>query len=145
MTVGQVNNSEAIRVLIADDHGLVRNGLRLMLEDESDMLVVGEAGDGVEALALVDELAPDVILLDISMPPPDGIEVARRLRDKHAPVRVLMLTMHEDPDLVREAREAGATGYLLKRAAADDLIVAIRTVAGGGSYIHPALDSRNFH
>jgi two-component system response regulator NreC len=115
-----------------------------MLEDEPDMVVVGEAGDGREALALTDELTPDVILLDISMPPPDGIEVARRLRAKGAPVRVLMLTMHEDPDLVREAREAGATGYLLKRAAADDLVVAIRTVAAGNSYIHPAIDSRSF-
>lgn len=115
-----------------------------MLEDEPDMLVVGEAGNGQEALELADELAPDVILLDISMPPPDGLEVARQLRDKRAPVRVLMLTMHEDPDLVREAREAGATGYLLKRAAADDLVVAIRAVAAGNSYIHPAIDGRSF-
>lgn len=142
MTAGHQDNNEAIRVLIADDHGLVRNGLRLMLEDEPGMLVVGEAGDGNTALALVDELAPDVILLDVSMPPPDGIEVARRLRDKHASSRVLMLTMHEDPDLVREAREAGALGYLLKRAAADDLIVAIRAVAAGESYIHVAIDNR---
>lgn len=116
-----------------------------MLEDEPDMVVVGEAGDGAEALVLAQELSPDVMLLDISMPPPDGIEVARRLRDRRCPVRVLMLTMHEDPGLVREAREAGAQGYLLKRAAADDLIVAIRTVAGGGSYIHPALNARTFH
>ncbi len=141
----QPGDNDTIRVLIADDHGLVRNGLRLMLEDEPDMLVVGEAGDGAEALELADELEPDVILLDISMPPPDGIEVARRLRDKHCRSRVLMLTMHEDPDLVREAREAGATGYLLKRAAADDLIVAVRTVAGGGSYIHPAIEGRRLH
>jgi two-component system response regulator NreC len=114
-----------------------------MLEDEPDMLVVGEAGDGEEALKQTERCAPDVILLDISMPLLDGIEVARRLKKRNSPVRVLMLTMHEDPDLVREAREAGATGYLLKRAAADDLIVAIRTVARGELYIHPAIDGRS--
>jgi DNA-binding NarL/FixJ family response regulator len=138
----QQANTEPIRVLIADDHGLVRNGLRLMLEDEADMLVIGEAEDGTQALILVDKLGPDVILLDVSMPPPDGIEVARCLRDRKAGVRVLMLTMHEDSDLVREAREAGAAGYMLKRAAPEDLLTAIRTVAEGGEYIHPALTQR---
>jgi DNA-binding NarL/FixJ family response regulator len=142
LSAEQQPDIEVIRVLIADDHGLVRNGLRLMLEDEPDMLVVGEAEDGTQALDLVSELEPDVVLLDVSMPPPDGIEVAKRLRDREARSRVLMLTMHEDSDLVREAREAGAAGYMLKRAAPEDLLTAIRTVHAGGSYIHPALLQR---
>ncbi len=128
-----------IRVLIADDHGLVRNGLRLMLEDEPDMTVVGEAEDGEQALSLAAELQPDVLLLDVTMPPPDGIEVARRLSEEHSSVRILMLTMHEDPHLVREALAAGAAGYMIKRAVADDLIHAIRTVAEGGNYLHPGI------
>ncbi len=139
MTAEHGTDNGLIRVLIADDHGLVRNGLRLMLEDEPDMIVVGEAADGEQALSLANELQPDVLLLDVTMPPPDGIEVARRLKEAHSPVRILMLTMHEDPHLVREAMAAGAAGYMIKRAVADDLICAIRTVAHGDDYIHPGI------
>jgi DNA-binding NarL/FixJ family response regulator len=132
-------NIGTIRVLIADDHGLVRNGLRLVVEDEPNMIVVGEAEDGEQALDLASTLRPDILLLDISMPPPDGIEVARRLSAASSGVRVLMLTMHEDPTLVREALAAGAAGYMIKRAVADELISAIHAVAAGGSYVHPAV------
>jgi DNA-binding NarL/FixJ family response regulator len=128
-----------IRVLIADDHGLVRNGLRLVVEDEPDMIVVGEAENGAQALDLAQELHPDILLLDISMPPPDGIEVARQLAAADSDVRVLMLTMHEDPALVREALAAGAAGYMIKRAVADELIGAIHTVVAGGCYVYPTV------
>ena len=139
MTADNGASEDTIRVLIADDHGLVRNGLRLVVEDEPDMVVVGEAADGKQALDLASALQPDVMLLDISMPPPDGIEVTRRLTAIKSAVRVLVLTMHEDPDLVREAFAAGAAGYMIKRAAADELIGAIHTVAQGGRYIHPTI------
>ena len=137
-------NDCTIRVLIADDHGLVRNGLRLVVEDEPDMVVVGEAEDGAQALELADTLQPDVLLLDISMPPPDGIEVMRRLSAIKSAVRVLILTMHEDPDLVCEAFGAGTSGYMIKRAVADELIGAIHTIAKGGRYVHPTVQELGY-
>lgn len=139
MTAEHRANDGAIRVLIVDDHGLVRTGLRLMLEDEPDMVVLGEAADGEQALQLASELQPDVMLLDVTMAPPDGIQVAQRLRDDRSEVRVLMLTMHEDPELVRASFAAGAAGYMVKRSVTDELVEAIRIVAGGGSYVHPSV------
>lgn len=102
--------SHRIRVLLADDHGLMRAGLRALLMAEPDIDVVGEAQDGVEALRLADRLAPDVVIADISMPPPDAIEVARRLSHAAPSTRVLILTMHEDSNLARDALAAGASG-----------------------------------
>jgi two-component system response regulator NreC len=131
----------ALRVLIADDHGLVRAGLRSLLSSNPEIEVVGEAANGDEALRLATELAPDVVLLDISMPGPggSGIVTTRRLREAAPGVRVLILTMHEDKGLLREAVAAGAIGYILKRAVEADLLVAIDSVARGDMHVHPSL------
>jgi DNA-binding NarL/FixJ family response regulator len=125
-----------IRVLLADDHGLMRAGLRALLQPEPDIHVVGEAQDGAEALRLAANLCPDVILADISMPPTDGIEVARLLSQSSPSMRVLILTMHEDGNLARDAMAAGARGYIIKRALEAELTTAIRLVAKGQSYVH---------
>ena len=128
--------SAPISVLIADDHGLVRAGLRAMLSGEPDMVVVGEAADGVQALDLALSLRPTVVLADISMPPPDGIEVARQLRSEQGCCRTLIVSMHEDELMLRDALSAGAAGYLIKRAIESELTRAIRMVAAGQQYIH---------
>lgn len=130
-----------VRILLADDHGVVRAGLRSLLSCEPDFQVVGEAGDGDSALRLARQLQPDVTLMDISMPGSggNGIEVTRKLREADCNARVLMLTMHEDKGLLREAIRAGASGYVLKRAMEGDLIQAIRMVAAGDMYIHPQM------
>jgi DNA-binding NarL/FixJ family response regulator len=126
-------------VLIADDHGLVRAGLRSLLSTEPDITVVGEAADGAETLELATRLQPDVVLADISMPAPDGIEVARRLKAEMACCRTLIVSMHEDPNMLRDALAAGAAGYLVKRAIEPELSRAIRTVAAGQPYIHEVM------
>lgn len=128
-----------IEILIADDHGVLRAGLRALLNGEGDLRVVGEAGSGDETLALAAELRPDIVLLDLNMPGPGGIEVARRLRDEAADSRVLVLTVHEDHALVREALDVGAAGYIIKRAVESELINAIRAVARGELYVHPSM------
>ena len=130
--------SARIRVLIADDHAVLRAGLRLLLTAEPDMEVVGEAADGAEALARVRELTPDVVLLDITMPHVDGLSVLRQMREAAPGSRVLILTMHDDESYLREALAAGAAGYILKRAADTELLSAIRAVHQGGAYLHPA-------
>ncbi|MGE5602728.1 MAG: response regulator transcription factor [Nitrososphaerales archaeon] len=124
-----------VRIVIADDHALVRAGLRMMLEDEPDMEVVGEAADGAQALGLALALAPTVVLADISMPPPDGIELARRLSRDLPGVKTIMVTMHEDADMLRDALAAGAAGYVAKRSGPDEMLRAIRAVAAGEIYI----------
>ena len=129
----------SIRILIADDHGVLRAGLRALLSAESDLEVAGEAADGRETLRLVSELDPDVVLLDVNMPGPDGIEVTRRLKAVKPEVRVLILTVHEDEGLLREAIRAGASGYILKRAVESELIYAIHAVWRGDLYVHPAM------
>jgi DNA-binding NarL/FixJ family response regulator len=129
----------SIRILIADDHGVLRAGLRALLSAESDLEVAGEAADGGETLRLVSELDPDVVLLDVNMPGPDGIEVTRRLKAVKPEVRVLILTVHEDEGLLREAIRAGASGYILKRAVESELIYAIHAVWRGDLYVHPAM------
>ncbi|HID64080.1 MAG TPA: response regulator transcription factor [Anaerolineae bacterium] len=127
-----------IRVLIADDHAVLRAGLRILLDAEPDMEVVGEAADGAEALARVGELAPDVVLLDITMPRVNGLSVLRQIREVSPDSRVLILTMHDDESYLREALAAGGAGYVLKRAADTELLSAIRAVYQGGTYLHPA-------
>jgi two-component system response regulator NreC len=127
-----------IRILIVDDHAVLRAGLRMLLEAEPDMEVVGEAGDGAEALSRVLELAPDVALLDVTMPDVDGLEVLRRVREGSPRTRVLMLTMHDDEGYLREALAGGSSGYVLKRAADIELLSAIRAVHRGGTYLHAA-------
>jgi DNA-binding NarL/FixJ family response regulator len=128
-----------VNIIIADDHGLLRAGLRALLVAEPDMYVVGEAADGQTALLLVEELRPDVLLADISMPGPDGIEVARSVQRDTPGTRVLIVSMHEDPGLVLEAIAAGAAGYLSKRSAEAELINAVRTVVGGNLFLPPTL------
>ena len=130
-----------IHILIVDDHAVIRAGLRTILKAEPDLEVVGEAADGREALRLAGELRPEIILMDISMPAPagGGIETTRRLRDILPDARVLILTVHEDESLLREAIQAGAAGYIVKRAAEAELVGAIRAVWRGDMYVHPAM------
>ena len=124
-----------IRVLIADDHGIVRSGLRMLIERQSDVRVVAEAGDGVEALerALADR--PDVAVLDVSMPRMTGLQAAREIRAHDADIGLLMLSMHDDDRYFLEALDAGASGYVLKKAADADLVDALRAVAEGRPFL----------
>ncbi len=128
-----------VRVLIADDHGVVRAGLRALLSAEPDLLVVGEAATGEEAVRLALHRQPDVVLMDIKMPEMDGLEATRSLAQQAPRVRVLLLTVHEDPALLREALRLGAAGYVIKRAVESELISAIRASAAGDLYVHPSL------
>jgi DNA-binding NarL/FixJ family response regulator len=129
----------SIRILIADDHGLMRAGLRSILEDEPTIEVVGEASNGEEALYLAGQLAPDIVILDIGMPGADGIESTRRLKKMSPQIQVLILTVYEEESLLREAIKAGASGYLIKRAVEEDLLSAINAVSRGDMYIHPGV------
>src|SRR3990172_6706554 len=124
-----------IRTLIVDDHGVLRAGLRALRAGEADLEVVGEAADGDEALRMAGELSPEVVLMDITMPGMDGIEATRKLLAEMPSARVLLLTVHADSSLLREALQAGAAGYILKRAVESELINAIRAVARGDLYI----------
>jgi RNA polymerase sigma factor (sigma-70 family) len=127
-------NPAELRVVIADDHTVVRQGIRGVLEDVEGLRVVGEAGDGEEALALVRELDPDVVVLDVNMPGRSGLEVAGELRDEGAATRVLILSMHDDPEYVLQAVRAGADGYVLKDVAPSELRDAVRAVHEGREY-----------
>lgn len=128
-----------IRVLVVDDHAVLRAGLRLLLNAQPDIEAVGEAGDGVEALRQCELLRPDVVLLDLSMPGIGGLEVLRRIRRAVPTAHVLVLSMHDDESYLREALRAGASGYTLKKAADTELISAIRAVARGEVFLHPSL------
>jgi NarL family two-component system response regulator LiaR len=131
-----------IRVLIADDHAVVRQGLRTFLDLQEDIEVVGEAADGAEALDAAERLAPDVVLIDLVMPGVDGIEAIRRLRE-HAPdARAIVLSSFVDDDKLFPAVRAGAAGYLLKDVQPQELVEAIRTVHGGGALLHPQVAAR---
>ena len=127
------------QILIADDQGLLRAGLRALLSKESDLKVIGEADNGATALNLAKELSPEVILLDISMPDLDGIEATKRLKKILPEAKVLIITVHEDEGLLQEAIRAGAAGYIVKRAVESELIDAIRAVRRGDMYIHPTM------
>jgi two-component system response regulator NreC len=131
-----------IRILIVDDHAVVRSGLRLLLEREDDLEPVGEAGDGTRAVRLARELRPDVVLLDVVMPGPSGVDTAAEIRLESPDSRILMLSMQDDPSYVRQAFASGAAGYVLKDAADTELVEAIRKVFGGEQYVHPALGAR---
>ena len=128
-----------IRILITDDHGVIRAGLRALLGGLSDMEIVGEASDGQEVLSKTAELKPDVVLMDLSMPNMGGIEATRQLSRIEPNARILILTVHEDESLLKEVIRSGATGYIIKRADEDELIHAIRVVARGDMYVHPSL------
>ena len=126
-----------IRVLIADDHAVVRQGLRSFLDLQDDIEVVGEAGDGAEALAAAERLAPDVVLVDLVMPNVDGIEAIRGLRERAPDARAIVLSSFVDDEKLFPAVRAGAAGYLLKDIQPQELVEAIRTVHGGGALLHP--------
>jgi two-component system, NarL family, response regulator NreC len=131
-----------IKVLICDDHALVRSGLHRLLEAESDFDVVGEAADAEQAVGGVADLQPDVLLLDVVMPGRSGIDAIPDLLEASPGTRILVLSMQDDPSYVRKAFSAGAHGYLLKEAADAELVQAIQDVAGGHRYVHPALGAR---
>ena len=131
-----------ITVVLVDDHAVVRSGLRLLLDTQEDIEVVGEAGNAKDAIFRARALKPDVILLDVVMPGESGIEVMPKLLKESADTRVLVLSMQDDPSYVREAFAAGASGYVLKEAADEEVVSAVREIAAGGSYVHPALGAR---
>lgn len=128
-----------IRVVLADDHHLVRRGIRALLEKSAGIEVVGEAEDGQEALDLVETLAPDVLLVDISMPRLNGIQAARQIRERGLATRVVILSMHRDETLVQQALRADVSGYLLKRSVAEELSLAIHAAARGEAYYSPPM------
>ena len=125
-----------IRVLIADDHGVVRSGLTMLIDRQVDMEVAAEAEDGIDAVERALQSRPDVAVLDVSMPRLTGLHAARQIRDHAEEIHVLMLSMHDDEAYFFDALEAGASGYVSKRGADGDLIDAIRTVAGGGTFLN---------
>lgn len=131
-----------IRLLLADDHTLVRAGIRGLLAALADVEVIGETGDGHEALSLAETLRPDVVLLDIGMPGLNGLEVAARLMKLDPAIRVVILSMHKSEEYVLQALRAGAAGYLLKGSAVAELEVAIRAVARGDTYLSPEVSKR---
>jgi DNA-binding NarL/FixJ family response regulator len=128
-----------IRIVLADDHSVMRSGLRALLQQHPDMQVVGEASDGREAMNLVESLRPDVVVLDITMPLLNGIDAARQIAAKQLDVAVIMLSMHSDESYVLRAMKAGVHGYLLKESAEIDLLHAIRAVTQGQSFFSPAV------
>ena len=131
-----------LRVLIVDDHEVLRTGTRQVLEAADDIVVVGEADDGNAALAVIDDLDPHVVLIDVRLPDRNGIDVARQLTVTHPNVRVVILSAYDDDGFVRAALEAGATGYLLKTMARDDLVAAVRAASQGTTVLDPALSPR---
>jgi DNA-binding NarL/FixJ family response regulator len=134
--------SEVISVLVVDDHALHRDGTRHILEQHPDLEVVGDADSGEKALALIRQLNPDVVLMDIRLPGMNGIEATRRIRKDHPEVRVLMVTAHDDDEYVRGAVAAGAAGYLSKTAPGRKLVEAVRAVAAGTTVLEPAMLTR---
>jgi two-component system response regulator NreC len=128
-----------IKVLIADDHAIVRTGLRALLNSEPSMRLVGEATGGYEAIELAGKSNADILVLDISMPDLDGISVTKKIKSQFPDLPILILTVHEDEALLREAMRAGAAGYILKRAAETELISAIRAIIGGVLYVDPSM------
>ena len=127
----------AIKVLVVDDHKLVREGLKAVFEQGDEVEIVGEAGSGEEALEMVGEVEPDVILMDISMPGMNGIQATKLIRERYPGAKVVMLTMLDQEGYVYEAVKAGATGYMLKNTSSDDLVHAIQTVNQGKALLHP--------
>lgn len=127
------------RVLIVDDHAIVRAGLRALLESEPALTLAGEATGGYEAIEMVSDLVPDILVLDLSMPDLDGIAVTRTLKPKYPDLKILILTIHDDAAMLREAIKSGASGYIFKQAAESELISAIQIVLRGDIYVDPSM------
>lgn len=134
--------NDKTRIVLADDHPIVLTGLRNLIESEPDFQIVGEATSGPEALRVIRETRPDIAIVDISMPGMSGIVLTRRLLGESPDLKILMLTLHEDRAYLRQALDAGARGYVVKRSAAANLVSAVRSVIAGGIYIDPAIVSR---
>lgn len=130
-----------IRVLVADDHSVVRKGIRMLLEDEADIQIIGEASDGDEAIDLLSSTQPDVLLLDITMPRMSGIEALKVISQQYPKVRTLMFSMHNNPDYILKSLENGAVGYLLKDISQEEILQAVRTVVNGELYFPPNASS----
>lgn len=130
---------QPIRVLLADDHDIMRQGLKLLLETQPDIEVIGEARTGKEAVEQANNLHPDIIVMDISMAEMDGMEACQRVRQQQPDVQVLMLTMHESEEYFLQSLRMGAAGYIVKKAAPADLCMAVRTTAHGGAFLYPGL------
>jgi DNA-binding NarL/FixJ family response regulator len=132
-------NKERIRIVIADDHPIFRKGLRHAIETDRELEIVGEAQDGMQALELIEELKPAVIVLDIEMPRKTGLEVARDIQKRNLPVEIIFLTMYKDEDMFNEAMSLGVKGYILKECAVSDLAMSVKTVIAGHHFISPAV------
>jgi DNA-binding NarL/FixJ family response regulator len=132
---------DKLKILIADDHPIFRRGLREVMEEDAGLLIIGEAGNGLVALQQIEQLQPDIAVLDIDMPQLSGFEVVKELHRKNLPVKIIFLTMHRDEDLFNEALSLGARGYVLKDSAATEAVACIRTVAGGQHYISPVIST----
>lgn len=133
--------SDKIQVVLADDHVFVRDGIKSLLENEANITVIGEATDGLEALTAIDELKPDLLILDIRMPNLTGIEVVEKLRGKNNNVKIIMLSMHESEEYVLKSIQAGADGYLLKGSSKEEFLKAVHTVSNGGKYFSGDISS----
>jgi DNA-binding NarL/FixJ family response regulator len=129
----------SIRILLADDHGIIRQGLRSLLEKEPDMQVVGEAEDGRKAIELVNECSPDIVIMDITMPNLNGVEATRHITGELSKSKVIALSIHSNRRFVADMLKAGASGYILKECLSDELVQAIRTVSTGGRYLSPRI------
>jgi two-component system response regulator NreC len=134
-------SSSTIRILLADDHTILRQGLKLILSSQPDLQVVGEAANGNEVVQLAQELRPDIVLLDVAMPELNGIDATRRMMETNPKLRILVLSMHKEAVYVREILRAGARGYLLKDVIDSELLSAVRSVARGDGYVSPAVSS----
>jgi DNA-binding NarL/FixJ family response regulator len=131
-----------IRIILADDHAILRQGLSVLLRGDPDFELVAQAADGIAAWRLIESLQPSVAILDIGMPHLTGIEVARRVAASGLATEVLLLTMYDDPSAALQAQEAGAAGYVLKESAFDELVLAVRTIAAGGTFITPSVRAK---
>jgi DNA-binding NarL/FixJ family response regulator len=134
--------AESVRILIVDDHTLMRSGIRALLEKSADLRVVGESGDGHSALRLIKELNPQVVLMDISIPGLNGLEVAAKARKDHPAIRIVFLSMHSSEEYILKALNVGAAGYVLKDATTNELELAVRCAAKGETYLSPAVSTK---
>jgi two-component system response regulator NreC len=131
-----------MRIVIAEDHTILRAGLRALFSSRNDIEVVGEAGDGREAVRIVDNLAPDLLLIDLSMPKLNGIEAIREIKSRHPQIKIIVLTVHKNEEYIMASLEAGATGYILKDASQNELILALDYVMDGKTFLSPSISGK---